>query len=318
MKGMAKLLTAFLVFSILSFGFTGMASGQQAIPPLSLQTESPVYGEGDTVVIFGLVKSSLLDKDNQVPVLLRVMSSIGTLASVQQLMPDDQGNFNAEVYAGGPYWKAAGEYMVTANYQAQSINITFQFTGGSGDVPSTTAPQEVEAEIVEEVIEVQVPVEPVVVEEPEPEPEPEPVCGEGTVYQNGKCVAQERGGGCLIATAAYGSEMAPQVQFLREIRDGKVMTTESGAAFMTGFNQFYYSFSPAVADLERENPMFKEAVKLTLTPLLSSLTLLNYVDVDTEQEILGYGIGIILLNIGMYFVAPAIIIIKLVNRKKKN
>ena len=57
---------------------------------------------------------------------------------------------------------------------------------------------------------------------------------------------------------------------------------------------------------------------LAITPLLSSLTLLNYVDVDTEQEILGYGIGIILLNIGMYFVAPAIVIIKLVNRKKKN
>ena len=130
--------------------------------------------------------------------------------------------------------------------------------------------------------------------------------------------SSEEGGGCLIATAAFGSEMAPQVQFLREIRDGKIMMTESGTTFMTGFNQFYYSFSPAVADLERENPVFKETVKLAITPLLSSLTLLNYVDVDTEQEILGYGIGIILLNIGMYFVAPAVVIIKLVNRKKKN
>jgi len=318
MKSMAKLLTAFLVFSILSFGFTGLANAQQAVPPLSLQTELPVYAEGDTVVIFGLVKASLLDKDNQVPVLLRVLSSTGNMVTIEQLMPDAQGNFSAEMRASGPLWKAAGEYTVAANYQAQSINITFQYTGGSGERATSTTVQEVVPEIVEEVIEVPEPVEPVVVAEPEPEPEPEPVCGEGTVYQNGKCVAQERGGGCLIATAAYGSEMAPQVQFLREIRDGKVMTTESGAAFMTGFNQFYYSFSPAVADLERENPMFKEAVKLTLTPLLSSLTLLNYVDVDTEQEILGYGIGIILLNIGMYFVAPAIIIIKLVNRKKKN
>jgi len=126
------------------------------------------------------------------------------------------------------------------------------------------------------------------------------------------------GGGCLIATAAYGSEMAPQVQFLREIRDGKVMTTQSGTAFMTGFNQFYYSFSPVVADYERENPIFKEAVKVTLTPMLTSLTLLNYVDVDSEQEILGYGIGIILLNIGMYFVAPAAAIIAIKNRIKRN
>tara|TARA_B100001750_G_C15473574_1_gene581220 strand:- start:95 stop:1693 length:1599 start_codon:yes stop_codon:yes gene_type:complete len=125
------------------------------------------------------------------------------------------------------------------------------------------------------------------------------------------------GGGCLIATAAFGNEMAQQVQFLREIRDNTVMSTQSGNAFMTGFNQFYYSFSPAVADYERENPMFKEAVKVTLTPLLTSLTLLNYVDVDTEEEMLGYGIGIILLNIGMYFVTPASLIILLKRRFRK-
>jgi len=119
---------------------------------------------------------------------------------------------------------------------------------------------------------------------------------------------QPKGGGCLIATAAFGSEMAPQVQFLRELRDNTVLQTESGSAFMTGFNQFYYSFSPAIADYERENPAFKEAVKITLTPLLASLTLLQYADIDSESEMLGYGIGVILLNIGMYFVAPAVLI----------
>ena len=123
-------------------------------------------------------------------------------------------------------------------------------------------------------------------------------------------VAKEKKGGCLIATAAFGSEMAPQVQFLREIRDNTVLQTESGSIFMTGFNQFYYSFSPTIADYERENPVFKEAVKLTLTPLLTSLTLLQYADIDSESEMLGYGIGIILLNIGMYFVVPAILVMK--------
>jgi len=118
-------------------------------------------------------------------------------------------------------------------------------------------------------------------------------------------------GGCLIATAAFGSEMAPQVQLLREIRDNTVLQTESGTSFMAGFNQFYYSFSPVIADYERENPVFKEAVKLTLTPLLTSLTLLQYTNIDSESEMLGYGIGIILLNIGMYFVAPAVLIMKI-------
>jgi len=124
------------------------------------------------------------------------------------------------------------------------------------------------------------------------------------------------GGGCLIATAAFGSEFAPQVQLLREIRDDMVLQTKSGSIFMMGFNQFYYSFSPAVADYERENTTFKEAVKLTLTPLLTSLTLLQYADIDSESEMLGYGIAIILLNIGMYFVAPAILVANI--RKRVN
>ncbi len=85
---------------------------------------------------------------------------------------------------------------------------------------------------------------------------------------------------------------------------------------MTGFNQFYYSFSPAVADLEREQPVFKEVMKITLTPMLSSLSLLNHVDIDSEQEMLGYGISLILLNIGMYVGIPAFGILKLYQFRK--
>jgi hypothetical protein len=128
---------------------------------------------------------------------------------------------------------------------------------------------------------------------------------------------QSRGGGCLIATAAFGSEMAPQVQFLRELRDNTILQTESGTSFMAGFNQFYYSFSPVIADYERENPAFKEAVKITLTPLLTSLSLLQYADIDSESEMLGYGISIILLNIGMYFVAPVVLIMAVRKRISK-
>jgi tetratricopeptide (TPR) repeat protein len=142
---------------------------------------------------------------------------------------------------------------------------------------------------------------------------------ENKEYSLAKINEQESptGGGCLIATATFGSELAPQVQFLREIRDNTVLSTASGTSFMTAFNSFYYLFSPTIADLERQNPVFKEMVKATITPLLSSLVLLQYVDIDTEQEILGYGIGIILLNIGMYFVVPALLVIKLQTLFKK-
>ncbi|MBL7018832.1 MAG: peptidylprolyl isomerase, partial [Nitrosopumilus sp.] len=107
------------------------------------------------------------------------------------------------------------------------------------------------------------------------------------------------------------SELAPQVQQLREIRDNTILSTESGIAFMSGFNQFYYSFSPTIADLERENPVFKEFVKISITPMLSTLSILNYADINSETEMLSFGIGIILMNVGMYFAAPAIIIYKI-------
>ena len=117
------------------------------------------------------------------------------------------------------------------------------------------------------------------------------------------------GGGCLIATATYGSELAPQVQQLRELRDNKLLKTESGSAFMAGFNDFYYSFSPEIADFERENPVFKYTVKLAITPMISSLSILNHVNMDSEAEVLGYGISLILLNVGMYIGAPTIVFI---------
>jgi len=114
----------------------------------------------------------------------------------------------------------------------------------------------------------------------------------------------EEGGGCLIATATYGSELSPQVQKLREIRDNLIMKTEAGSQFMGGFNQFYYSFSPTIADWERQVPIFKDTVKIIITPLLISLSILSFLDIDSEAEVVGFGIGIISLNTVIYFVIP--------------
>ena len=115
------------------------------------------------------------------------------------------------------------------------------------------------------------------------------------------------GGGCLIATAAYGTEMAPQVQFLREIRDNTVLSTSSGTAFMTGFNQLYYSFSPTIADMEREHPMFQEAVRVVLTPMINSLSIMTLAEEGNESQVLGLGISVIALNLGIYLGVPAAI-----------
>ena len=71
---------------------------------------------------------------------------------------------------------------------------------------------------------------------------------------------------------------------------------------MESFNEFYYSFSPYIADYERENPVFKEIVQVGITPMLSTLSLMDYA--DTESEVLGIGISLIILNAMMYVGLP--------------
>ena len=132
-------------------------------------------------------------------------------------------------------------------------------------------------------------------------------CGPGTVEQDGQCVAvpDTSSGSCLIATAAHGTELAPQVQLLRELRDGTVMTTASGASFMSGFNAAYYSFAPAVADMEREIPAVRDAVRLLITPMLASLSVMSLAEGGSDAQVLALGSIVIALNAGLYIAAPA-------------
>lgn len=141
----------------------------------------------------------------------------------------------------------------------------------------------------------------------------------GLVKINDYEANEEQGGGCLIATAAFGTELSPQVQFLREIRDNKLQQSNFGSSFLSGFNQFYYTFSPTIADWQRENSFFKDAVKIGITPMLMSLSLMTVA--DSENEILGLGIGIILLNVGMYLILPIIICyygMRIIRTRSKN
>ena len=304
MKLWGKFFLVVLACSLLSYGISGSVYAAQE--PISVTTNKEWYADGATIIISGEVKDfDSSDPMRSMDVTVQIFAPNGNLATVAQVSPSSDGSYSTTIKAAGMI-NAEGDYTLKVKWGAQSNETVFAFGGSTGEAPPE--PEEQETMVVETID-----------EEPDEEPEPtmtQPICGPGTVLKNNVCVAeQQNGGGCLIATAAFGSEMAPQVQFLREIRDGTVLQTQSGSVFMTGFNQFYYSFSPAIADYERENIVFKEAVKIAITPMLTSLAILNYVDIDSEEEMLGYGIGVILLNIGMYFVAPAVVIFKIRNRK---
>ncbi|MFQ5440678.1 MAG: furin-like repeat-containing protein [Nitrosopumilaceae archaeon] len=146
------------------------------------------------------------------------------------------------------------------------------------------------------------------------------VCSTGMQWdlEQEQCVVIIQGGGCLIATATYDSELHPTVQMLREIRDNKLTQTQSGSAFIKTFNNFYYSFSPIIADYERENPVFKEAVKITITPMILSLSIFTHVDLDSEIQVLGYGVSLILLNVVIYGGIPSVGFYLIKNRIKRD
>lgn len=122
----------------------------------------------------------------------------------------------------------------------------------------------------------------------------------------------QQGGGCLIATAVHDSEMMPQVQHLREIRDQNVLSTSTGRVFMETFHQVYYSFSPTVADMLRENPLLREAVYIIIQPMLASLHLMEYT--DSESDVMMMGVLVILLNISVYLAIPALVVSRIVRR----
>ena len=246
-----------------------------------VKTDHDKYSKGETITISGNIKYHDPSVSNAITVTTK--NQIGNVVSFSQIEPTSAGQFSTTLRASGQISKV-GEYTITTAWTP-----VFRLQNNAGYGYGEKQQSITSFEIVS-----------------------------ASAATSEQQTQQSKGGGCLIATAAFGSEMAPQVQFLRELRDNTVLQTESGTSFMAGFNQFYYSFSPAIADYERENPAFKEVVKITLTPLLTSLTLLQYADIDSESEMLGYGISIILLNIGMYFVAPAVLLSVCIRKISQN
>ena len=263
---------------ILSTVFVGTSYSQSLIN-FEVNTDKLIPGE--LVELSGTVEAGLEGQ----PVAVEVIDSKGNVILIRTVESDSNGNFVLKFIV--PETAAAGEMDIVTNVELDGQSFS-------------------EEQILESVATV-------------PEPTSDPVCGTGTILKDGICVVDtskqqepekesSRGGGCLIATATYGSELAPQVQQLREIRDSKLLQTESGTSFMTGFNDFYYSFSPIIADYERENPVFKEAVKIAITPMLATLSLMEYA--DSESEVLGIGISLIVLNGLMYVGMPVFTILR--------
>ncbi len=115
------------------------------------------------------------------------------------------------------------------------------------------------------------------------------------------------GGGCLIATATYGSELSEEVQFLRGFRENSILRTSAGSSFMIAFNAWYYSFSPAVAEFIREHSAAQTAVKFMLYPLIGILRIgaITFNISPTNPEVGAVVSGLVVSSlIGAVYFAP--------------
>lgn len=81
------------------------------------------------------------------------------------------------------------------------------------------------------------------------------------------------GGGCFIATAAYGSYLDPQVMVLREFRDKYLLTNIPGKAFVA----FYYRISPPIADFISRHEYARVSTRLLLTSVIYGINYPHYV-----------------------------------------
>ena len=126
-----------------------------------------------------------------------------------------------------------------------------------------------------------------------------------------------KGAQCIIATATYGSELSPEVQFLRGFRDGTVMSTFAGREFMKAFNAWYYSFSPYIADSLSRQPLLKEAMKILLYPLISILKFAARSDsifsFNSEIGVIISGFAASVL-IGIVYFSPIAIVLRKISK----
>ena len=83
---------------------------------------------------------------------------------------------------------------------------------------------------------------------------------------------------------------------------------------MTGFNQFYYSFSPAVADLERENQVVRDVTRAAITPAIYALGIMTHA--DSETTVLIFGIITLFVIAGIYL-APLLAAYVVARRVKR-
>ena len=325
-------ITTFFVFSVLLL--LDMPIIIATNDSIYITTEHDSYRSGDLINVNGRIDS--YTNDDFTPIILRIIDSDNNIVMIDQFTPKLDGVFQKSYPSSGPLWKSSGEYFITINYDTYRTETSFLLKNVVNNYKVESTLETYQQQTVDEkspqiIVEKQtvdekspqIIVEKQTVDEKSPQIIDESiVCGPSTIEKDGMCIPEVDkepigGGGCLIATATYDSELSDQIKSLRHIRDNVILNTRSGQTFMQFFNGFYYSFSPYIADLEREHVILKETIKIMIAPLLFSLSLFDKLEINSDYEMIFYGLLIIMLNILIYLITPTLSLLKIKRILKK-
>jgi hypothetical protein len=125
--------------------------------------------------------------------------------------------------------------------------------------------------------------------------------------------------GCLVVTATLGTEMAPEVIFMRHVRDDMIGSNEIGRMLIVGWNNFYYSWSPTIAEIISNSKILRSASNVLLVPLIAvtHMTAVIYSTVSLLNPIVSSIVAFLsaaVLSITIYLLIPFLVIHKIYNR----
>lgn len=128
--------------------------------------------------------------------------------------------------------------------------------------------------------------------------------------------------GCLIVTATLGTEMAPEVIFMRHVRDDMIGSNEVGRILVVGWNDFYYSWSPTIAETISGSEIIRSISSILLVPLIAitHITAFIYSTISLLNPIISSVVAFLsaaVLSITIYMLTPFYIIHKMYDRIKK-
>jgi hypothetical protein len=95
---------------------------------------------------------------------------------------------------------------------------------------------------------------------------------------------------CFIATAAYGTPLAQELDVLRDFRDAYLLTNPVGEALV----ESYYSVSPPIADFIRESPGLRAVIRACLAPVVAATSVMVVTTFIHKMLLLGSSLLLLL------------------------